>query len=323
MKSNGPVSFRWRFAIGLLIGLLVGLSLLCVIFSRTYEELAQEKAERSGIVKLLNSSRLLSQTGISGDAVRQVVNEVAASDPGILSIRVIRGPRLEASTAKEDSGDKAAPRRLSRDEKPLFDLGQRLRAAVQTNREEQVARKQEIEIYHLDSGALRLAAPVEQDDSVVGFVLIETAPPEQPKRAPILAAVLAGLIAFAILIGISFVAGQNKTILALSAFVLLIAAIGGYGIYIRNSVRNETQNIEKTLAKLLAEKSQSNTSVLAKLGIQPSISPSSWDADLYRRPRGSLTDQGQVVQKVLQSRLQEQDGRLYQLLAGILVITAG
>ena len=322
---KGTVSYRWRFAAGLFIGLAVGLSLLYWIYRESKVELAREQAERSGIVSLLSLTQLISQTGISGDAVRDAVNAVAASNPSIRSIRVLRGPTLEASTAKEDSGDKAAPRRLARDEKPIFDLGQRLRASVQTNREEEVARKQEIEIYRLDSGALRLAAPVEQEGSIVGFVLIETSPPEKKVSTSVFPALLTGLIAFLVFVGLGFVLGENKTWLAVASFVIMIAALGWYGIHIRNSVSKGTEEVQKILAKQLAEESKRNAEVLAKLGIQPTSpsAPSSWDADLYRKPRGQLTDAGGIQQKLLQTRIQDQNGRLYKFLIGVFVISLG
>jgi len=62
--------------------------------------------------------------------------------PGDDYIRVVRlgGARLLASTHPADlKGD--LPRRLTRDEKWLFDLGQELRAAADTNRAEGVFRK--------------------------------------------------------------------------------------------------------------------------------------------------------------------------------------
>src|SRR6185312_12810921 len=102
---------------------------------------------------LLSLTELVSETGPSGDAMRQAVNAVAASDASLKKIWVIKGVSLEASTVPGDG----APRRLKRDEKTIFDLGQRLRAAVQTNREEQVSRKNEIEIEQIDNGALRLS----------------------------------------------------------------------------------------------------------------------------------------------------------------------
>jgi arabinogalactan oligomer/maltooligosaccharide transport system permease protein len=322
---KGTVSYRWRFAAGLFIGLAVGLSLLYWIYRDSRSELAREQAERSGIISLLSLTQLISQTGLSGDPVREAVNAVAANNPNIRSIRVLRGPRLEASTAKEDSGEKAAPRRLAREEKPIFDLGQRLRAAVQTNQEEEVARKQEIEIYRLDSGALRLAAPVEQDGAVTGFVLIETAPPKTNVKTSTLVALLTGLIAFAVFIALSFFIGEKKTLLALASFVLMIAALVWYGIYIRNSVSKGTEEVQQTLARQLVEESKRNASVLSKLGIQPTSPsvPSNWDTDLYRKPRGLLTDAGTIQQKVLQTRVQDQNSRLYKFLAGLFVLSLG
>src|SRR5436305_370801 len=71
------------------------------------------------------------------EAVRRAVQGFAEAHPEVAAIRVVEfdGLLLAASTAAADRGSQAAPRRLARDEKPLFDLGQRLRAAVEGNRQ--------------------------------------------------------------------------------------------------------------------------------------------------------------------------------------------
>ncbi|HSS47671.1 MAG TPA: hypothetical protein VLX28_01870, partial [Thermoanaerobaculia bacterium] len=88
--------------------------------------------------------------GDAGDAVRRVVARFAAGHPEVKAIRIVdfEGFQLTASTAAADSDAKAAPRRLEREEKDLYDLGQKLRAAVQGNREgaEGAARQAEIAV---------------------------------------------------------------------------------------------------------------------------------------------------------------------------------
>ncbi len=210
------ISHRRRFAIGLFFGLIVGLAVLYALYREARIEIAREQADRSGIISLLSLTQLVSETGPSGDALRQAVSAVASSDSSLKKILVIRGASLEASTAIQD----AAPRRLKRDEKPIFDLGQRLRAAVQTNREEQVSRKNEIEIEQTGNGALRLAAPVEQDGSVTGFVMIETSPSSPPSAPSIFTPILIALIALAVFIGAGFLFDEKKIAIAVLAFMV-------------------------------------------------------------------------------------------------------
>src|SRR5207253_2488769 len=129
-------------------------------------------------------------TTVMNSVTRHAASPKAALDaaeaaiPSVSQARVFRadGIRLEASTAPDDVGDRAAPRRLRREEKPLYDRSQRIAAAVQTNREEQRARKPEIEV--APAGArLSLAGPLEKSAAVVGIVEIETAAQPVPKRA--------------------------------------------------------------------------------------------------------------------------------------------
>ena len=53
--------------------------------------------------------------------MRQAVDVIAKEDPMIRQVRVLRGANLEASTAPQDRGERAAPRRLSMEEKPVYD----------------------------------------------------------------------------------------------------------------------------------------------------------------------------------------------------------
>ena len=73
--------------------------------------------------------------------------------------------QLTASTSPADTGDKAAPRHLDREEKDLYDRGQSLRSAVQGNREgaEGAARQDEISI----ARQIRAASPIAQPNRLI------------------------------------------------------------------------------------------------------------------------------------------------------------
>ena len=103
------------------------------------------------------------------------------------AIRVVRlgGARLLASTfPAERSGE--LPRRLTKDEKWLFDLGQELRAAADTNRAEGVFRKPQIDVTRVGTGRIRITVPYLVDGAIEGFVQherpLETLP---ATRAPL------------------------------------------------------------------------------------------------------------------------------------------
>ena len=70
-------------------------------------------------------------------------------------------------------------------------------------------RKNEIEIQQIENGALQLSAPVEEDGSVTGFVMIETSPSPKPTSPSIVTPIIVGLIAFAVFIGAGFLLGES------------------------------------------------------------------------------------------------------------------
>ncbi len=71
-----------------------------------------------------------------------------------------------------------------RDEKPLFDLAQQLRTAVETNREEGGSRVEEVAVTLLPDRRLSVSAPVERDGAVYGLLQADTAAPApRPARA--------------------------------------------------------------------------------------------------------------------------------------------
>jgi arabinogalactan oligomer / maltooligosaccharide transport system permease protein len=312
------ISHKRRFAIGLFFGLIVGVAVLYSLYREARIEIAKEQSERSGIISLLSLTQLVSETGPRGDALRKAVSAVATSDPSLKKIWVIRGASLEASTVPQDG----APRRLKRDEKPIFDLGQRLRAAVLTNREEQVARKNEIEIQRLD-GTLRLAAPVEEDGSVTAFVMIEKAETAQPSAPSIVTPIIVALIALALFIGLAFFFDEKKMALAILAILVLAGALIYYGLFVRRAVQAESSALENKLATQLTEQSKRSASLLTQLGITPKeqAKPGSWDADVYRKPRGILTDQGTVNKTVLANKETLFNKQVNRFLIGILLLS--
>ena len=87
-------------------------------------------------------------------------------------------------TDPADTGARIAPRRLERDEKPLYDLGQKLRAAVSENRENtaqgQAAADEELAVERRTDGSLLLSGPVQHGEDVVGMVQLQTSPARAP-----------------------------------------------------------------------------------------------------------------------------------------------
>lgn len=237
-------------------------------------------------------------TDAQADAVRKAVAGFAAAHPEVAAIRVIElaDVRLAASTAAADTGVKAAPRRLERDEKPLYDLGQKLRAAVEGNRQgaEGAARQPEIGFERQPDGVLALAAPVERGGEVIGMVQIETrATPEAPTAIwlPFVAFWLAPVLA---LILLSFVLGERRWLLAAAAALLLVLALFFYGRYAVDVLKAERRASAQEVAAQIGDESKKAQALLAELKTpagQP-LAPTLWDVDLFRQSRGLVDTSG-------------------------------
>jgi arabinogalactan oligomer/maltooligosaccharide transport system permease protein len=295
---------------------LVTLSSLTAILDRTSggstteaapTEAAQPPAEGSGMglgaeIAVAEQGQASTSSDARGEAVRKAVRSFAAAHPQVGAIRVIEfaGVQLTASTAPSDQGAKAAPRRLERDEKPLYDLGQKLRAAVEGNRQgaEGAARQPEIGVERQPNGVLTLSAPVERGGEVIGMVQVETrAQPEPTSFAwlPFLAAWLAPVLGLFLL---SLALGDRRWRLAAAAALVLILDLFLYGRYALHVLAAERRASTQAVAAQIGEESKKAEALLAELAFtnqppagQP-LAPTLWDVDLFRQSRGLIDASG-------------------------------
>jgi arabinogalactan oligomer/maltooligosaccharide transport system permease protein len=260
-----------------------------------------------------------------GGAVRAAVDRFAKEHPEIKSIRVVTfdGIRLEASSDPADTGTRAAPRRLERDEKPLYDLGQKLRAAVAENRENveqgQALVGEELSLERRPDGSLVLAGPVERGTDVVGMLQIHTAAPPVAAAAatPWTPALIAWLGPVALLFLLGLALGQRRVLLAAAAIVLLLAGLVGFGLYARRSLETERRETGKVLAAHIAAEAQ-------KTGA--AVDSSRWDVDAWRRPRGLISAAGAVDEGKLGEEIRRDASRLTRSVSvlaflGLLLLT--
>jgi arabinogalactan oligomer/maltooligosaccharide transport system permease protein len=232
--------------------------------------------------------------------------------PGDDSIRVVRlgGARLLASTHKvEQAGE--LPRRLTSDEKWLFDLGQELRAAADTNQAEGVFRKPQVEVSRPAPGRIRVTVPYLGDGAIAGFVQhegpLEAAHAARPPLplALLLALPLAALWLAALVLNRSGgpAAGARRWVLFLVALGLFSAA---WSLYANRAV-----------AGLEAAANASNVAVAeAYQGLRERVlgegsgrvtggggAVNPWDVDEFQRPRGLLLADGQPDEAAVEAAL--------------------
>ena len=276
---------RLRFGIGLALALALGIGLDVFLLMGARRADARVRTEREAIVTLNALTGAVERAGISGDEVRRAVAAWAKSHPSLAAVRVVvfEGISLEASTEPKDSGDRAAPRRLTREEKDLYDRGQRLRAAVETNRQEGAARKEEIEVSEIDRGALGLAGPLEKDGEVVGLVEIRTSGPPPPLRVPVSTSILFLVAPLAIYAAAAQLVGERRGPLAVTASLLLAAALFLFARQTLRILEADRVATERAVAERVVQEARVGASTLPA-GAAPLV-PSKWDTDVFRKPR--------------------------------------
>ena len=257
----------------------------------------------------------------AGEKTRAAVAAFAAAHPEIVTIRVVsfEGIRLDASTAPGDTGEKAAPRQLAREEKDLYDLGQKLRAAVQSNKEtgdEAGARAEEVAVERRPGGTLALAGPLEVAGEVVGMIQMETTPePPSAPRAflPALSAAFAPALAlFVLALGIR----DRRWLLAPTAALLLAAALWGFAGFAERSLAAAKTATADAVAERIATERTAAEGVARDLGLPaPDLNVAAWDSDAYRAPRGLIGPDGSVDAAKLEAESARIAGRTKRALA--------
>jgi arabinogalactan oligomer/maltooligosaccharide transport system permease protein len=220
-------SHRLRFVAALAAALATGGGIAELLLRGAEQEHREELASRRAVVALGSLVDLVARSGATGDRLRELLRGWQEGQPAGREARVIllQGARLEGSTAAADAGEGAAPRRLARDEKPLYDQAQRLRGAVESNREGG-APKPEFEIERLAGGARIVAAPLRAGDEVVGAVRLTVPPPPATPRTSRLAGVAWLVAAFATFCAAALSLGERRWPLALAAAACLAAGLG-------------------------------------------------------------------------------------------------
>jgi arabinogalactan oligomer/maltooligosaccharide transport system permease protein len=292
--------------VGLCVALLVALGVGTWLQARSSAGLATLGAERSAVISLRGITEIVERLGLDNEGLQQAVAAYAERDPDVTAVRVIRftGIRLMASTAPDDVAERAAPRKMEREEKPIYDLGQSLRAAVETNLQEGRAWKQEIDIQKVDSGGLSLAGPVSENEKITGAVLLETAPAGAAAGASWLPALGVLVLAALVLIALLPLTGDRLWVALLLAALIAVGAIYIHGVLGIRALYGARMEAEETLSQRLGEVGEAVHATLAESGValEPPLEPAAWDTDLFRQPRGLVTESG-VRREEVENRL--------------------
>ncbi|HVP60371.1 MAG TPA: sugar ABC transporter permease [Myxococcaceae bacterium] len=309
MTTPRPPDPRIRFGLGLLLGLAVALGGGWTVVRGARNQLEDDWTTRRATVAANALTSLVVQAGDDA-AVRKLVTAWQETHPPGTRVRVIRGTTLEASTDPADTGARAAPRRLAREEKPLFDQAQRLRAGADSNREGG-APKPELEV-EPEGGARQVAVPLEADGKVIGMVqVLVPAEPPAAGRSP-LQAMLLFLAALVLYVVAAWLLPPKTVLLAAVSTVLFCLATA---FFIGGELR-DLGLAERDGQRALARTVSVEVERVRALTGATTVDGGAWDTDLSRKPHGLVTGAGVVDREAGEAEAQRvRRGALRSLLA--------
>jgi arabinogalactan oligomer/maltooligosaccharide transport system permease protein len=311
---SGPPDPRRRLLAALLLGLLLGVGLLWLAVGRLQRAQAAELVERRAIVSLLALAEVATRAragaalpevevdpyaaeeareAARSAAVARVAARWAQRQPGVEHLRVVDlgGRALVASTDPADRRRGEPPRRLERDEKPLFDLGQRLRGVVEAARSGG-PREEQIVVEPRRGRRMRLSAPWRDGAEVIGLVQVDTAPASAAAPAGLPLALAAALLPFALFAAAASVPGLREHPRALSALaaLLLVAGVAGYAWAASRTLSAGRVALAGEVSRELGVQVATAREVLAAAGVETAqpVHGRGWDADVYGRPREEI-----------------------------------
>lgn len=272
-----------RTAAGLLLGALSGLLLLHGAVAERFATLQAGRADRAAMISARAAAALASDFRGEGDAMRGALQRWLEAHRDVKALRVanVETRSIEATTFAADLKEGPPPRRMTRAEKPVYDLAHELRANVETNTLGNTVRKPEIAVAHGAGGSLLISAPVEADGDVVGTLQLLVIPRAAAVTPPPwwMAAVfaLAAVLAFALLA--LLLRGRPPLVAVAIAVALLILTLFAYREYSTRALFGGMRAVEQRMAAAV-ENERSAVRALA-----PNAAAGSWDGDVYRRPR--------------------------------------
>ncbi len=305
--ADTPARRALRFVLqpavlGLLLALLVTALLGDWFYRQAAGGLAEGRQSRAAILEGSALSEFVAARVAAGSdddaALQAAVADWVARSPGDDRVRVVRigGARLLASTYPTDLQGEL-PRRLTKEEKWLFDLGKELRAAADTNRSEGVFRKPQIDVARPGGQLLRVTVPYVIDGEIAGFVQRESAVASAAAATPAVPVPLALLVLLpvALLLGLAFFVNRDGQGQGATRWILFAVALGlfGAGTYAYGSrAVGGLQSIAASGNADIAAQFQALKSRVAGLGTELAADPAHWDVDVFQRPRALLAADG-------------------------------
>ncbi|HEX2831759.1 MAG TPA: sugar ABC transporter permease [Thermoanaerobaculia bacterium] len=282
-----PAARSYRVAIAMLLAALVAVGVLHWVLVKRSASLTEARATRAAMISARAAADIATQLGGEGDALVAALRAWQKEHPAVHALRVANNENrsLEASTFPEDLKNGEIPRRMQRDEKPLYDLGQELRANLETNQSEGRKREEEVSIEQRRDGSLLIAAPIEKEGAVIGFAQVHAAPEVVAVEAPSLWFALAFALApFVVVFALSFWAAprgdRSFTWLVVVACVLLFVTLFAYRQWAMSTLEASSRSAEQRIA----ERVQREAAIVSRIAPGAERHANGWDGDQYRQP---------------------------------------
>ncbi|MCE5274536.1 MAG: sugar ABC transporter permease, partial [Deltaproteobacteria bacterium] len=320
-------------AAGLIVGSLLAFSLGALFVTQASRDTVRLVQDRHGITQAMALTEVVAaiEAGKTGEdrAFGEAITIWTQAHPDVREVRVVRlsGARLLASTEKGDAARGRLPRRLTRDEKWLFDLGQRLRIARETNRDEGASRKKEIELNQLPGNLLQVSAPYLLHGDVGGFVQLKLQKPvlnvvtgREAAALSVIAVIALSLMTVMLLRQNRFMipAGQGRSPGQLAvAAALLILGLLIFAATQFSALDAQRRSLEQRLAGQYASVRTTVDDIDRTLTLPHALpGENRWDVDEYRKPYRFTDGQGRLRSDALAAARSSQARELRRSLEG-------
>jgi arabinogalactan oligomer/maltooligosaccharide transport system permease protein len=278
-----PRSRNHVVVIAILLAGLVATGLLQWILVQRFAGRTDVRISRAAMIVARAAADVVTAAGGEGPAVAPVLAAWQREHPNVRAVRVasIENRTIEASSFPADLERGELPRRMQREEKDLYDLGQALRGSVEANVSEGRKREREVEVERRKDGTILLTVPLDRGGDVVGFTQVLSEPEVVSVDAPAIWYALAFALApFVIVLALSFVWRGRPALLVLVAAVLLLAMLFAYRQWAVKSLVEGARAAEQRFV----ERVERERAIAARIVRGAEAKSATWDSDDRRVP---------------------------------------
>lgn len=308
--------------IGALLGMAVVIGLGNQIVHSAYTGQQGKIRERQATIQAMTLAALVESARSTQEMLPRIIRQYQQRNHQIDEIRILQlsGARLLASSQLADIGQEG--KRLARSEKAFFDLAKSLKVGIQTNRDEGVYRKKELDLTSLTMGGILVTVPYLSNEEMLGVVQMRVGSRHQAAYVGntigwlLLLVVLALAVPLLHSLGKVTSKGAYKTVAVL--LPVLLAMMAMLTIKQKNTFSQDRHGTEQRLANhyLAAIQNARNVALIEAIPFQTPTT-NNWDCDSYRRPFRFFDNSGQLNLPLINTDLAAKERPLNRVLWSI------